>query len=804
MRVATEHHFTGLTGTVVVGGTASGYDSNKTMIASLLQQFNGSNYSDNYIAPESSVIVNLPEIGSAAVMPHVIKWANDVYWVFLLEASTGTTRDVYLFEFRPTISLLSYKGFVRMPGSTTRTNRGFRVLYYTHTTGTVSTSGSSVNITGSGTQFVTERLAVGARIGFGFTAATGITNWYEITAIGSDTSLTINSPVNLTGGTPYIIEELRIAYASTESTNVNGGIHLIKGLNFSTFTQAGIVIPTGTNTDNIRASYLLKCAGITGTAQQVMTVTIASPAVVGCTGHGLNNGDSVWMSTSGALPTGLGVNNNYYVINATGNTFNVSQTLAGSAINTSGTQSGVHVLHSGLSKSIGCIAEDVMVGYTDHPLYVLSTNNISATTNAAMAKFNIRAGLTFEGISGSALYTTNGTSISAYSHKTLTLSTVGTVNQTNGARIFNANHGPGSGVTSFYFPTLTRIYRCPLTNITPSSGTWLADAMIEVPPGSSTTYSTQGNFQQVDYAAAIDRLVLPLGTGRLGTYISQFSTTGVEADKLIGADLNRLKITTTFPESGIGLFPRAALDTWTEDGWTFAIPTSTTSGQNWLFAFPSCVDSYYSSSSNQVVITPKLATTNAIKLYHVYVDHLEYAGSQNLGFPLENYKLWYRTTGIDDNSGSWTEVPLGADLSNVVPTSYIQFKIAFDILGEICAPTRIYSVAVTYEDSSQDSHYQPYLSKSSASSKIFAWKQTVAWGTNIPNMRIRLYDASTSSELLNDTVSGSVYGTWEYSTDGNTWSAWSSSADAVGNFIRYTATSFGYSGVTVRALLTQA
>jgi hypothetical protein len=37
-----------------------------------------------------------------------------------------------------------------------------------------------------------------------------------------------------------------------------------------------------------------------------------------------------------------------------------------------------------------------------------------------------------------------------------------------------------------------------------------------------------------------------------------------------------------------------------------------------------------------------------------------------------------------------------------------------------------------------------------------------------------------------------------------TWANWSSSADAVNNYIRYTGTTFGYSGVTVRALLTQA
>jgi len=80
----------------------------------------------------------------------------------------------------------------------------------------------------------------------------------------------------------------------------------------------------------------------------------------------------------------------------------------------------------------------------------------------------------------------------------------------------------------------------------------------------------------------------------------------------------------------------------------------------------------------------------------------------------------------------------------------------------------------------------------------------IAWGSNIPNMRIRLYEASNNNELLNDTVTLSSYGTWQYSTDGTTWNSWNAAQDTVGNYIRYTATSFGYSGVTVRALLTQA
>lgn len=72
------------------------------------------------------------------------------------------------------------------------------------------------------------------------------------------------------------------------------------------------------------------------------TVTIASPGVVTLTGHGLADGDRVRLSTTGALPTGLTANTDYFLVGSATNTFNLATTQGGTAINTSGTQSGTH------------------------------------------------------------------------------------------------------------------------------------------------------------------------------------------------------------------------------------------------------------------------------------------------------------------------------------------------------------------------------------------------------------------------------------------------------------------------------
>lgn len=73
-----------------------------------------------------------------------------------------------------------------------------------------------------------------------------------------------------------------------------------------------------------------------------VTITIASPGVVTWTAHGLANGATVVLSTTGALPTGLTAGTTYYVVNSATDTFELAATSGGASINTSGTQSGVH------------------------------------------------------------------------------------------------------------------------------------------------------------------------------------------------------------------------------------------------------------------------------------------------------------------------------------------------------------------------------------------------------------------------------------------------------------------------------
>jgi microcystin-dependent protein len=139
------------------------------------------------------------------------------------------------------------------------------------------------------------------------------------------------------------------------SAGVSGSVATITVTSASGTLAAGDIVPSGARTRSgallcdgtaySRATYATLFAAIVPSLG-TFTVTIATPAVFSLTSHGLTAGDKVYFTTTGALPTGLSVNTIYYVISAglTSSAFEVSATSGGSAINTTGTQSGTHTL----------------------------------------------------------------------------------------------------------------------------------------------------------------------------------------------------------------------------------------------------------------------------------------------------------------------------------------------------------------------------------------------------------------------------------------------------------------------------
>jgi hypothetical protein len=79
-----------------------------------------------------------------------------------------------------------------------------------------------------------------------------------------------------------------------------------------------------------------------GYAPVQITISIAAPGVITLpAGFSLPDGTAITFTSTGALPTGLTVGQVYFVVNSTGGTFNVSTSIEGTPITTSGTQSGI-------------------------------------------------------------------------------------------------------------------------------------------------------------------------------------------------------------------------------------------------------------------------------------------------------------------------------------------------------------------------------------------------------------------------------------------------------------------------------
>jgi microcystin-dependent protein len=162
----------------------------------------------------------------------------------------------------------------------------------------------------------------------------------------------IDASGNVGIGTISPGQKLTVA-GTVESTS--GGFKFPDGTTQSSAASGGVVTGTILDYGGITApSGYLFCDGSavsrttyatlwsTLNASSTVTITIASPGVVTWTSHPLQNGDPIRLQTTGALPTGLTANTTYYVVSAAANTFSLATSRGGTAINTSGTQSGVH------------------------------------------------------------------------------------------------------------------------------------------------------------------------------------------------------------------------------------------------------------------------------------------------------------------------------------------------------------------------------------------------------------------------------------------------------------------------------
>lgn len=881
---AVEHIFTGTT------IPYDSYDSTKTVLGDLIQQYSGVDATDNFAGPIKIGVARPNETGTAipSTYPHVVSWiskegfystgtvevsgtsvtgsgtswlsngvpigarigfgSTDISqittwynitaissgteltiatsagtissgtsfvidkevkkdWVFLADIATAAaTRRISCFLYDRLTSQFTWRGFITITyptGGGNQTIRGMRVVYDTYSTGTIGVSGATV--TGSGTSWSSTRMSIGSRIGFGSTDPTQISTWYYINAVGGDTSITIQTNVtasgtggtaanlSITSGTAYVIEDLKVLTATTAVVIAAAGLSMVNGLSYDDFTVGGTTISAATTVDKTKA-----CYSLVDLDSLYSTGTVTVPTSTTVTGSGTS-----WAAaTHLGCRIGFGSTNpasitTWYTITAVGSA--TSLTISSSATVSGGT-SYVIVGGNGIS---GGLALDDRVSWTEQYAYIIE---VQAATTPQVYKYNFRTDLTTLGGIGA------GKSSSAWVLTTGTQTVTGTVSQTNNGRIGVLAHGPGSGVKCLYFATTTRICRAPLSDITQGSTTWVSDSMTEVPPGGSATYTASSLMSSVEIADQIDRLIITstgagTTTANRRAYITKYDASGSYVfDHIFLVETGQQDQSTADSDSVPHPSPQGALlSVWSQAGLVYMARTGTASTTNIMYAIPLGADWQYATGSvNQRLITPALSTTNATLLSRVYVNNADYLGNAGLTVSTDPIRIYYRTNGIDDDSGTWEIVDQTGDLSEALPGTEIQFAIEFRTIGTTCIPNRVYNLCFTYEDNTTDSHYQPSVAQSSISSKIFAWRFATAFGGTVPTLRIRLYNAETDTELLDDTTTASAEGTWQKSTDdGSNWGSYNTSDKAnETTYIRYTPTSIP-DNIKVRALLTQ-
>ena len=174
-----------------------------------------------------------------------------------------------------------------------------------------------------------------------------------------------------------------------------------------------------------------------------------------------------------------------------------------------------------------------------------------------------------------------------------------------------------------------------------------------------------------------------------------------------------------------------------------------------------------------------------------------------MGVTPDMYRLQYRTSGIDDNSGAWTDAPQSGDLSGVSTSANIQFALQFRTAGVIMLPARVLSLALVYETADElPSQYRWNFGDFDTANGTFAWIQAALFGASLTTHTINVYRADTNALVLTQASTGTTNGDFEY-WNGSAWTAGLGS-DALNTRRRFVPTASLPSGVDLYATLTVA
>lgn len=175
--------------------------------------------------------------------------------------------------------------------------------------------------------------------------------------------------LTLTTGTPVTTADVQNATNVFFSPYGGNRISLYDGIdtwNVRTFSELTLALGTLVNAQGYDV-FAYDNAGVVAVemaewANAVVTMTIAAPTVITWTAHGMTTGQSVTLTSTGALPTGITANTQYWITTVDANSFKISTSPANVAAGTfiAGTvsQSGVHTAHQPQARATALALQD--------------------------------------------------------------------------------------------------------------------------------------------------------------------------------------------------------------------------------------------------------------------------------------------------------------------------------------------------------------------------------------------------------------------------------------------------------------
>jgi hypothetical protein len=406
------------------------------------------------------------------------------------------------------------------------------------------------------------------------------------------------------------------------------------------------------------------------------------------------------------------------------------------------------------------------VGFTTQLCYLI--DGVGNAPGTRVHVYNVRAPLATIGNNPVSGFTT-GSTFNGWLYSTGAQPLTGVAQQINNGRYGVLNHGPGAGVDCIYFTTATRVYRAAISDIVNGTIAWVADCMVEIPPGSASTYAATGALVTVEVADSIDRLIIT-STNASGTrnYVTRYQTFVEQFDIIWGLDTKQLDQSLEVPT--VPILPGNTLSNpftvWSEAGLTYINRNNTAASTNQIYTSP--FGAHWGLTTNQRIITAAINTPNAVSYSKAVIVNVRKYGSDQFAVQSEPYNVYYRTYGITDNSGAWTLLPENGSLTGVSPAAQIQFMIEFKIIGNYCLPARIISMEMIYNiDDSLPSFLQWNFSDSNNADGTVGFIQKGTYGS-VPTFQINYYRADNDVNLLTQNSSSTTYGNFQY-WNGSTW-----------------------------------